>query len=81
MSKEIILVTCPHCQLLVEIEEVNCAIFRHGIFKKNNKQISPHASKADCDMYINNNLIIGCGKPFKISRDNNAYQANVCDYI
>jgi DNA-directed RNA polymerase II subunit RPB1 len=27
----IILVTCPHCHLLVEIEQVNCAIFRHGI--------------------------------------------------
>jgi len=81
MSKDPILVTCPHCQLLVEIEKINCSIFRHGIFKINNKQINPHASKEECDNYINNNLIIGCGKPFMVSQNNNEYIAIVCDYI
>jgi hypothetical protein len=44
MSKNIIIITCPHCQLLVEIEEINCAIFRHAVLKKTNKQINPHSS-------------------------------------
>jgi hypothetical protein len=77
----IIIVTCPHCELLVEIESINCAIFRHGIFKKNNKQINPHACKTDCDNYIINNMIIGCGKPFKLEFENNEYRAIICDYI
>lgn len=81
MSKDPILVTCPHCLLLVEIEKINCAIFRHGIFKIDNNQINPHASKADCDNYIINNLIIGCGKPFKIYYENNEYKAVECEYI
>jgi len=76
-----IVVECPHCNLLIEIEEINCAIFRHGVLKKNNKQINPHASKQECDNYIDNNMIIGCGKPFKLELENNAYKAIICDYI
>jgi len=81
MSKNIIIVSCPHCQLFVEIEEINCAIFRHAVLKKTNKQINPHSSKEDCDRYIANNMIIGCGKPFKIINENNEYKAIECDYI
>jgi hypothetical protein len=80
MSKMIV-VTCPHCELLVEIESINCAIFRHGVFKKDNKQINPHSSKEDCDRYINNDMIIGCGKPFKLEFEKNEYKAIICDYI
>lgn len=81
MSKNIIIVECPHCKLLIEIDEINCAIFRHGIFKKNNQQINPHSSKEDCDRYVKNNLIIGCGKPFRLLLDNKEHNAVVCDYI
>lgn len=81
MSKNIIIVCCPHCNLYVEIEEINCSIFRHAILKKNNKQINPHSSKADCDRYITNNMIIGCGKPFRLILENNDYKAIECDYI
>lgn len=77
----IIIVTCPHCLLLVEIEQINCAIFRHGILKSNRQQIPPHASKTDCDNYIKNNLIIGCGLPFKLVNENDEPKAVVCEYI
>jgi hypothetical protein len=70
-------VKCPHCFNFVEIEQINCAIFRHGVYKSNNKQIDPHLDKNKCDFLFNNNLIYGCGKPFKII-DNNSV---VCDYI
>ena len=56
---------CPHCNEYVIIEKINCAIFRHGIFKNNLQQIDPHALKELCDFFIQNNLIYGCGKPFK----------------
>ncbi len=77
----IIIVTCPHCLLLVEIDQINCAIFRHGILKSNRQQIPPHATKAECDDYIKNKLIIGCGLPFKLVNENNELKAVVCDYI
>ena len=76
-----LILECPHCNSQVIIEQLNCKIFRHGIFKKTNKQINPHATKIECDNYINNNLIYGCGKPFKINIVNNIYKTEICDYI
>jgi hypothetical protein len=74
---EISLVVCPHCDAIVEILELNCKIFRHGIYKNNNQQINPHASKEECDSLVVNDLIYGCGKPFRV--ENNV--AIVCEYI
>ncbi len=71
-------VECPHCKGIVIIEQLNCKIFRHGIFKHNGKQIPPHASKADCDTWVQKDTIWGCGKPFQINEDNKAV---ICDYI
>ena len=80
-----IVITCPQCNDPILIEQLNCKIFRHGTFKSNNTQINPHASKKDCDDYVNNNLIYGCGKPFKIieitNENNNEFKAVICDYI
>jgi hypothetical protein len=77
-----IIVQCPHCGCDVVIEQLNCKIFRHGIFKKDGKQINPHASKEDCDMYIEKELIFGCGKPFRVVLyEDNTYKAEICDYI
>ena len=72
---------CPHCNNYVLIEKLNCGIFRHGILKSNNTQINPHASKQECDYYINNNLIYGCGKPFKIIQENDKFIIKICEYI
>ena len=78
-----IYITCPHCSCLIEILQINCAIFRHGVYKNNNIQIDPHLDKISCDKLIDLNLIHGCGKPFKIIYDNdkNIWNAIVCDYI
>jgi hypothetical protein len=77
---------CPHCQccILVNLKELNCRIFRHGIYKSGvniGKQIDPHMKKSLCDELINKNLIYGCGKPFKIVKVNNIFVAEPCDYI
>ena len=84
-----IYVSCPHCNNLVEINisEINCAIFRHGIYKNTMEQIDPHASKEDCDDLVKKNEILGCGKPFKLFYNKNPtnnvvnYYAEICDYI
>ena len=52
-----IVLTCPHCNEFVLIEELNCCIFRHGVFIENDKQIDPHCSKELCDYYVNNKKI------------------------
>jgi len=83
MSNKIdLIILCPHCNEHVLIEELNCKIFRHGVIKSTNEQINPHASKSECDNLILNDLIYGCGKPFKIIiiNDNN-FKAEICDYI
>lgn len=72
---------CPHCNEYIIIEKINCGIFRHGIFKNNGQQIDAHSSKNDCDNYIVNDLIYGCGKPFRIIMDNNIFKIEICDYI
>jgi hypothetical protein len=74
-------VECPHCKIPVLIEKLNCAIFRHGSLKSDGQQIDPHASKELCGYYIEKNLINGCGKPFKVVKDDNNYVAIVCEYI
>ena len=76
-----IIVNCPNCNIPVLIEQLNCKIFRHGILKSNNAQINPHASKKECDYYINNDLIYGCGRPFRIVENNNELETEICKYI
>jgi len=72
---------CPHCNENIIIEQINCAIFRHGIYKHNLQQIDPHLNKESCDELINNNKIFGCGKPFLIKKINNIWESEICDYI
>lgn len=76
-----LIITCPHCNDLISIEELNCKIFRHGVMKDTGKQINPHASKIECNEYITNNLVYGCAKPFRIIEDKNNYIVEICDYI
>jgi hypothetical protein len=52
MTEKDIIVNCPHCNNSVFIEKINCGIFRHGVWKKNRKQIDPHCPKKLCDFYL-----------------------------
>ena len=78
-----VIVKCPHCDLLIFVyfKELNCRIFRHGIYKTTLKQIDPHLPKIDCDRLKTNDEIIGCGKPFVIVNIRNTPIAVSCDYI
>ena len=72
-----LIVKCPHCYDYIEIIELNCCIFRHGIMKNTGLQMDPHAHKEICDNLFKNSEIHGCGKPFMI---NEKLEAIICDY-
>ena len=77
-----LLVECPHCSVCIEIEQLNCKIFRCGILKENGNQIDPHLPKSDCDALVQKNLIFGCGKPFRVVQDASGILiAVICDYL
>lgn len=81
ITKDIV-VRCPHCLDSVLIEKLNCRIFRHGTLKNNGEQINPHETKDVCDYFVANNMIYGCGKPFKIEqKQDGEFVAIVCGYI
>lgn len=77
------LVDCPNCGAALEIEpkDVQCGIFRHAWYKHNGVQVPPHATKDFCEMLVQRDLIIGCGKPFELQRiGSNAVGAVTCDW-
>ncbi len=79
-DKDLLIFCCPHCfdYVIVNKNEINCSIFRHGMYKSNTL-MSPHESKEVCDRVVKNNEIYGCGKPFRILL--NAKTVEKCDYI
>lgn len=76
-----IIINCPHCDVPIIIKELNCCVFRHATIIKTGEQINPHASKKECDEYIIQGLIYGCGKPFQIIKQEKEYIAIICEYI
>ena len=80
LEKDIV-IDCPHCNAPILIQKLNCRIFRHGTYKQNNEQINPHTSQEECNELLMNNMIYGCGKPFKIEAKEGEYLAVICEYI
>lgn len=74
---------CKHCneQFIVNTNDFNCKILRHGVIKSTLHPMSPHESKENCDSLFNNNLIYGCGKPLIIVEKDNTYDVEICGYI
>lgn len=74
---------CPHCDMYVQvpINQVNCKIFRHAVYKKNFIPINPHMSKYECDRLLNTHQIYGCTGPFKLTFVSDKIYAEICDYI
>jgi DNA-directed RNA polymerase subunit RPC12/RpoP len=77
---DVIVVKCPHCGDFIYIDkrELNCRIFRHGVYTSTMQQIDPHMCKTECDALADRNEIYGCGKPFRIDENDVAVS---CDYI
>ena len=70
------IIACPHCNGEIQILELKCGIFRHAMYK-NGKEFEPHAPKELCDKAIEEGLVFGCGKPFRIIKGS----VEKCDYI
>jgi hypothetical protein len=66
---------CPHCKEQVIISKLNCCIFIHAVMKKTGKQVNPHTSKAKMETLIKDRLIYGCGRGFRIIKNNDTYEA------
>jgi hypothetical protein len=64
--KSQLIVNCPNCNKYIIIEQLNCAIFRCGIYKENYQQIPPHLGQNECEDLVKQRLIYGCGQPFRI---------------
>jgi len=75
------IIQCPHCKTPIYIAEINCGIFRHGVFKDSGEQIPPHSLKSECDRYVSENLIYGCGKPFRINVLQDIFVVEICEYV
>ena len=86
--------SCPHClgSVVVHVSEVNCQIFRHAVLKNSgqqqqvnaqvNAQVNPHASKEELEYLVENDLVYGCGRPFRMFQENGVWSyVDVCDYI
>ncbi len=76
------IITCPNCNSYLSITELNCGIFRCGVYKETNEQIDPHLSEEKCNILIKKDLIYGCSKPFQIIvQDDETLIVQKCDYI
>lgn len=73
---------CPHCHgtVIVNANELNCRIFRHGVFH-NGEPIPPHAPQSECERLVAENRMYGCGKPFRVVQQDGKETAIACDYI
>lgn len=85
LEDQVYLFDCPHCscQIQVSYDQVNCMIFRHGVYRDTMTPINPHASERDCDSLINMGMVYGCCKPFRLTRNQSGQldEAIICDYI
>jgi len=74
---------CPHCDMdfIVNRNDFNCMILRHGSYKGTMLNINPHLNKEECDRLFQNNEIYGCGKPLQIVENNGTFDVIICSYI
>jgi hypothetical protein len=79
--------TCLHCEqtFIIHINDFNCKILRHGVYKHNLEQINPHATKEECDALVASGQIYGCAGPLLITKSGtdggHSYRVTICDYI
>jgi hypothetical protein len=73
---------CPHCDQITQVlkPEINCCIFRHGVYKNNFEPIDPHMSKEMCESLVEKDVIFGCAKPFRLL-PGTPPSIEKCDYI
>ena len=80
MSEDYLIVNCPHCQdsIIIYKNQIKCRIFRHAVYKHNNKPVNAHLKQKKCEELITGNKVFGCCKPFRLNKEN---KPEICDYI
>ena len=70
---------CPHCNTMCQVhkKDIRCTIFRHAVYKKNLSFVDPHATETQCSKWIEDDVVYGCGKPFKFDGES----IEKCGYI
>lgn len=78
-SQELYYFNCPHCNSLCQVHksDIRCTIFRHAVNKHDCSFVNPHASKEECDEWVEKGLVYGCGKPFIFD----GKSVKICGYI
>jgi len=73
---------CPHCGGVIQViaDETACCIFRHAVYKCSFQQINPHTSESDCKRLVDQGMVVGCARPFKLIIGNPT-RVSICDYI
>ena len=56
------LIYCPKCNGTIEVESINCEIFRHAVYK-NGDLYDPHSTPEKVE--TDRSLILGCGVAFR----------------
>lgn len=71
LDKGIAGMRCPWCEgsVIVPPSDMNCGIFRHGVYKATGEPIGAHAGQEECEKLYASGAILGCGKPFKVEGD------------
>ena len=70
-------IKCPHCSQTLWIDQINCGIFRCGVYKQTFEQIPPHLIETECNQIREEGLVYGCAKPFRYD----GITVSICDYI
>lgn len=77
----LLLFECPHCSQLVQVllQQINCKIFRHAVYKQNMVQVNPHMREEDCKKL--GDTVYGCTKPFQLVVMGDSFVVEKCEYI
>ena len=60
--------------------DIACRTFRHAQFKGKAGRwrfVNPHARKEECERWVREDLIVGCGKPFRFD----GKRVEACGYV
>jgi hypothetical protein len=70
--ERLLMFTCPYedCQGTVTVSpnQVNCGVFRHGVYKTTGRPIGAHLSQAKCLELVHQSKVYGCARPFRIKK-------------
>ena len=72
-------IECPHCDDIVYITNVKCALFLHAYNNKTGKALNPHSKWYYIDKIKRDGNLLGCGGRFKLKMENGAITSTPID--